>query len=171
MNISLRLASSEDVPELQHIAQQTFRDTFLEHNTEENINDYLLTKLSVETLKAELQDTNSRFFFAVIDNHIVGYLKVNFGLAQTELQDNTGLEIERIYITKEYQGKKVAPVLFEKALQIAREASLKFVWLGVWEENKRAIKFYEKNGFNVFDTHVFTLGNEKQTDYLMKLEL
>ncbi|MDA3616755.1 GNAT family N-acetyltransferase [Polluticaenibacter yanchengensis] len=171
MNISLKSALPEDVLALQLIARQTFRDTFLEHNTEENINDYFITKLSVEKLTAELLDHNSRFFFAVIDGNIVGYLKVNFGPAQTELQDSNGLEIERIYITKEYQGKKVAPVLFEKALSVAREAALKYVWLGVWEENKRAIKFYEKNGFKVFDTHVFTLGNEQQTDYLMKLAL
>ena len=171
MDITLKSASITDVHDLQVIAQQTFRDTFLEHNTEENINEYLVTKLSIDKLTAELQNENSRFIFAVIDQNIVGYLKVNFGPSQTELKNNQSLEIERIYIAKEFQGKKVAPVLFEKALQIAREASLKFVWLGVWEENKRAIKFYEKNGFKVFDTHIFTLGDEKQTDYLMKLEL
>jgi ribosomal protein S18 acetylase RimI-like enzyme len=44
-------------------------------------------------------------------------------------------------------------------------------WLGVWEDNHRAIRFYEKNGFEKFDSHPFILGESKQTDLLMKLRI
>lgn len=40
--------------------------------------------------------------------------------------------------------------------------------LGVWEHNHRALRFYEKNGFIAFGTHIFQLGNDQQTDILMK---
>jgi len=102
---------------------------------------------------------------------VIGYLKLNFGQAQTELQDEKALEIERIYVIKEFHGKDVGQLLYNKALQIARQKIVEYIWLGVWEENRRAINFYTKNGFVEFDKHIFKLGNEVQTDKMMKLSL
>ena len=87
------------------------------------------------------------------------------------MQNENSLEIERIYVSKEYLGKQVGQLLLGKAIAIANDNKLDFVWLGVWEKNQRAIRFYEKNGFVVFDEHLFILGNDKQTDLLMKLIL
>jgi ribosomal protein S18 acetylase RimI-like enzyme len=98
-------------------------------------------------------------------------LKINFGDAQTELKDNKSVEIERIYVLQAFQGKKLGQALYEKAISIAKEMKVKYVWLGVWEQNHRALQFYKKNGFVQFDTHIFKLGNDEQTDIMMKLEL
>jgi diamine N-acetyltransferase len=98
-------------------------------------------------------------------------LKINFGSSQTEQKDKNSLEIERIYVLKEYHGKKVGQVLYDCALKIAKEKQIEFVWLGVWEKNPRAISFYTKNGFEAFDKHVFVLGTDEQTDIMMKLTL
>ncbi len=122
-------------------------------------------------LTTELSDPNTEFYFAISDNEVVGYLKVNFGISQTELKDNNAIEIERIYVAKEFHGKKVGQALYEKAITLAKEKNVKYVWLGVWEQNQRAIRFYQKNGFRAFDKHIFTLGEDKQTDILMKLVL
>lgn len=81
------------------------------------------------------------------------------------------MEIERIYVLKEFHGKKVGQILYEKAIELAKGIDADFIWLGVWEENPRAIRFYEKNGFSAFDKHIFQLGNDEQTDIMMKLEL
>lgn len=62
-------------------------------------------------------------------------------------------------------------MLFDKALEEARKTTCSYVWLGVWENNHRAIKFYSKNGFEKFDTHIFKLGDEEQLDWMMKLDL
>jgi ribosomal protein S18 acetylase RimI-like enzyme len=78
------------------------------------------------------------------------------------------MEIERIYVLKEYHGHKIGQLLFEKAISIAKSMEKKYVWLGVWEKNERAIAFYTKNGFTVVDHHLFKLGDDVQTDYLMK---
>jgi ribosomal protein S18 acetylase RimI-like enzyme len=101
----------------------------------------------------------------------VGYLKINFGASQTELKDNEALEIERIYVLQAFHGKKLGQALYEKAISIAKEMKVKYVWLGVWEQNHRALQFYKKNGFVPFDTHIFKLGNDEQTDIMMKLAL
>jgi diamine N-acetyltransferase len=74
-------------------------------------------------------------------------------------------------VLKEFHGKNVGKLLYEKALHIARQKNAGYVWLGVWEENHRAIRFYKKNGFKEFDKHIFRLGNDNQTDIMMKLNL
>ena len=156
---------------LLEISQKTFVDTFASVNTPENMAKYLAEALSKEKLQAELNDSNSEFYFASADGKIIGYLKVNSGSAQTDIKTDTALEIERIYVLKEYHGKNIGQLLYEKAISLAKEKGVSFVWLGVWEENPRAIAFYKKNGFIEFDKHVFKLGDDEQTDIMMKLVL
>lgn len=170
-NIEIKIATLNDVVLLQKISKRTFFETFSEENTKENMAKYLEEGFSLERLASELMDTNSAFYLAVIRDNIVGYLKLNFGQSQTELKDSNSLEIERIYVQKEYHGKKVGQLLYEKAIMIAQQANVNYVWLGVWEKNFRAMSFYKKNGFVEFDKHVFRLGNDEQTDIMMKLQL
>lgn len=169
--IEIKRATLNDINHLQKISKQTFFETFSAVNTEQNMNKYLEEALSVEKLTAELQSANAAFYFAVLDDHIIGYLKLNFGQSQTKLKDDKALEIERIYVLKKYHGKKVGQLLYEAAIQIAKQKRADYVWLGVWEENLRAISFYKKNGFVEFDKHIFKLGNDAQTDIMMKLHL
>jgi diamine N-acetyltransferase len=170
-NIQIREVCLEDIDELQNIGRQTFSETFAAGNTEENLAKYLEEGFSPERLSAELCDSNSDFYFAEQGNDVIGYLKLNFGQSQTELKDEKALEIERIYVLKEFHGKKVGQLLYEKAMQIAKQKNADYVWLGVWEENPRAIAFYKKNGFVEFDKHIFKLGTDEQTDIMMKLQL
>jgi ribosomal protein S18 acetylase RimI-like enzyme len=156
---------------LQGIGRQTFFETFSSSNSEENMNNYLEEGFSIEKLTDELNDKNSEFYFAMLGQSVVGYLKINFGDSQTEIKDSLSLEIERIYVLKEFHGKKVGQLLYEKAIQIALQMDADYIWLGVWEENLRAISFYKKNGFIEFDKHIFKLGDDEQTDIMMKLKL
>ncbi len=169
--IEIRKVTIKDLDELQKIGRQTFYETFASGNTEENMSKYLEESFSVAKLTTELSDKNAEFYFATLDNKVIGYLKLNFGQSQTELQDNKAVEIERIYVLKEYHGKGVGQLLLDKAINIARQKKADFVWLGVWEKNLRAINFYKKNGFVEFDKHIFKLGNDEQTDIMMKLKL
>jgi ribosomal protein S18 acetylase RimI-like enzyme len=171
LNITIIQINNSQIEALQQIGRQTFAETFAESNTAENMAKYLEEAYAHEKLKAELSDPNSVFYFAMMEDNVIGYLKLNFGASQTELKDNYALEIERIYVLKEFHGKKVGQLLFDKAILVANEQHVAYIWLGVWEENKRAIQFYTKNGFVEFDQHVFVLGDEAQTDIMMKLEL
>jgi diamine N-acetyltransferase len=169
--IELTRVTLRDIERLQEISRQTFYETFSGGNTEENMKKYLEEGFSTEKVTAELNNPNSEFYFATLDNKVIGYLKLNFGQSQTELKDNKALEIERIYVLKEFHGKKVGQVLYEKAMEVAKDKNVDYVWLGVWEENPRAINFYKKNGFVEFDKHIFKLGNDEQTDIMMRLRL
>lgn len=171
LNIKIERINHSQIEALQQIGRQTFSETFAESNSAENMAKYLEEAYSVEKLNEELNNPNSFFYFAQIGQQVIGYLKLNMDAAQTELKDNDAIEIERIYVLKEFHGKKVGQLLFDKAIEVAKEQHLTSIWLGVWEENKRAIEFYTKNGFVEFDQHVFVLGDEAQTDIMMKLLL
>ena len=170
-NILLKRVYPEDLAQLQQIGRQTFLETFAASNSEENMTTYLAEGFSTEKLSTELHDAHSEFYFAILGEKVIGYLKVNFGPSQTELKDDKSLEIERIYVLKEFHGQQVGQVLFDKAIQIAKQQHADYVWLGVWEHNPRAIQFYKKNGFVEFDRQIFHLGHDAQTDIMMKLKL
>jgi ribosomal protein S18 acetylase RimI-like enzyme len=169
--IEIKKVTINELDQLQKIGRKTFYETFASDNSEENMSTYLNEGFSVAKLTTELNDKNAEFYFATLDNNVIGYLKINFGQSQTELQDDKAVEIERIYVLKEYHGKNIGQLLYDKALAIARQKNANYVWLGVWEQNPRAINFYKKNGFVEFDKHIFKLGSDEQTDIMMKLKL
>lgn len=170
-NTQVEKVRINDIDRLREIGRQTFFETFSAWNSPENMKKYLDENFSIEKLTAELNDKNSEFYFATLDGLAIGYLKINFGQSQTELKDDKAIEIERIYVLKDFHGKSIGQLLYDKAIQISRHKNADYIWLGVWEENSRAINFYKKNGFVEFDKHVFKLGNEEQTDIMMKLKV
>jgi len=169
--ISIVKVKPHEIGALQKIGRQTFQETFSDSNSEENMKNYLEEGFSVEKLTSELHNPDSEFYFAIHEKDIIGYLKINFGDAQTELKDHKALEIERIYVVTAFHRKHVGQLLYDKAITITKEKGVEYVWLGVWEENTRAIRFYTKNGFMVFDKHIFKLGDDEQTDIMMRLKL
>ena len=156
---------------LRRIGIQTFSESYLINNDPKSMESYMKKAFSIEKLKIELSNPESEFYFAELNSAVIGYLKVNSGKAQTEIKDINALEIERIYVVKKFCGNNVGQLLHEKAVEIATKKGLNYIWLGVWEKNPKAIKFYKRNGFIQFDTHTFVLGDENQTDIMMKLKL
>ncbi|WP_126970896.1 GNAT family N-acetyltransferase [Gynurincola endophyticus] len=169
--IIVKEANPKDITILQQIGRDTFFETFSSTNSAEDMKKYLAESFSTEKLLSELNHPDSLFFIAWHDQVSVGYLKLNTGQAQTELQDDTAIEIERIYVKKEYHGLKVGQILYEKAFETAHHLQKSYLWLAVWEENHRAVAFYQKNGFVAFDQHIFKLGSSEQTDIMMKKAL
>ena len=157
-----------DVSILRGIARDTFIETFSEANKAEDIDRYLAKNFSEDQLARELSNPNSFFYVAEVNGNVVGYLKLNTAHAQTEPQAADALEIERIYVLGSYHGGGVGQALYHHAMSVAEDRKASYVWLGVWEHNHRALRFYEKNGFIAFGTHIFQLGNDQQTDILMK---
>lgn len=169
--MKIRRAYIQDLDELKQIGERTFAEAFSSDNTFENMTVYLNKEFSTEQLSQALADEHSEIYFVAFEGNTIGYLKVNFGPSQTDIKDVNALEIERIYVLKEFHGKNVGKMLYDQAIEIAHRRKSEYIWLGVWEKNPRAIRFYEKNGFVAFDKHIFSLGEDKQTDVLMKLGL
>ena len=171
MVVSLRQLTVADVSMLRDIGITTFTETFADSNSANDMEHYLADRFSEEQLTRELSNPESFFYVAEIDGQAVGYIKLNTGSAQTELQAADALEIERIYVLSTHHGCGIGQDLYQRALGIAADRKARYIWLGVWEHNHRALRFYEKNGFIAFGTHVFKLGRDEQTDILMKKSL
>ena len=169
--MKIKKCSLDDILDLQKIYRQTFFETFSEQNSEENMRIFLDKAYSEEKLKSEIEDKESETFIAVENQKILGVLKINTGNAETESGLENSLEIQRIYILKESKGLGIGTVFMNLAEKKARELGVSFIWLGVWEKNFPAQKFYTDKGFRKFSEHAFVLGDDIQTDFLMKKEL
>lgn len=160
-----------ELNELLEIGSSTFADSFGALNNKEDFDQYMEKSFNLAKITEEYNNPDSHFYFACQQENLVGYLKLNEGEAQTEKGLHNALEIERIYVRFGQQGKGIGQLLFDKALEVARENNFEQVWLGVWDRNSDAIRFYERNGFEKFATHPFKLGTDDQTDILMKFKL
>ena len=169
--IEIKKATIADIEIIQKISTETFSETFSKVNTQENMANYIQENFNREQMASEINNPESEFYLALLDNEIIGYMKLNFGEAQTEKQEGNNLEIHRIYVLQAFHGKRIGQLLLDETIKIAKEMAVHSVWLGVWEENHRALQFYSKNGFVEFDQHIFILGDDVQTDLLMQLKI
>ncbi|MFM2286340.1 MAG: hypothetical protein RLZZ543_1837 [Bacteroidota bacterium] len=173
MNHSFQLRKLElpDLIALQRISVQTFIEAFAHQNTSENMRLYLEQSFSLEKLAKEITNPHSSFYGISNAEELIAYCKLNVENAQSESLAPNTVEMERLYVLKSQQGKGWGKCLIEHALYIAHQKSSPFIWLGVWEKNESAIGFYKKLGFREFGRHVFMLGQDEQTDSLMRLDL
>jgi diamine N-acetyltransferase len=169
--IRIRNCSSADIKTLVQLGIRTFRETFQEMNTAENMQLYLDSTFNRQKLEDEMTETGAHFFLAEHGDEAVGFAKVRASQIPDGLNNPRSLEIERIYIVRDQIGKGVGRKLMQTCIDHAARNNYEVVWLGVWEHNERAINFYTRWGFEKFGQHVFMLGTDAQTDFLMKKEL
>ncbi len=168
--VQIREVQPHEVAQLSALSAATFYETFAAQNNEHDMRAYLQEAFSEARLTQELQQAGSTFYFAwrPDEPEPLGYLKLNTGAAQSEDMGNDSLEIERLYVRGVYQGTGTGAALMERALEEAAKKEKSMVWLGVWEQNHRAVAFYRRSGFEVTGTHIFQFGEEAQTDWIMK---
>jgi ribosomal protein S18 acetylase RimI-like enzyme len=171
MSINIVQVRPADLSNLVMISRKVFHNAFDHLNTPENMKEYMDRAFNKEQLLSEIENPYSEFYFISVDDDIAGYLKINQGPAQSDIRDQESLEIERIYVYQDIQSKGLGTLLMDKAITRARELGLTYIWLGVWEKNPNAIRFYERHGFHVFGKHSFKMGDDLQTDLLMKREI
>ncbi len=168
---SIQKIDPDQIDTLVHIAASSFRDAFYHLSRPEDFEAYASAAFTNDNFLSQLNNPDSQFYFAMWDDNPVGYLKLNFNDAQSELQEKNGAEIERIYVLSEHQGKAIGKRLLEFAIETAIEKQMEYIWLGVWEKNPNAIRLYERHGFKIIGKHTFPFGESKDEDFLMKLEL
>ena len=169
--ISVRTCNAKDVDTLVSLGIKTFRDTFDEFNNADDMIRYINNTFTKKIIEQELKQPGTVFFLAFDGWEAVGYAKIRSSNAPPGLGETSTLEIERLYSHRHYIGKRVGHLLMQTCLAYARKKGVRTLWLGVWENNARAIAFYKKNGFSRFSEHAFMLGNDAQTDWLMKKDL
>jgi GNAT superfamily N-acetyltransferase len=153
----IRFAGPSDAEAIADISRSTFYDTFDAHNTKENMDLFMTEQFSRAQLINEVDAANNIFLVACI--------------GEDDDADRKAIEISRIYVVKQSKGHGIGKALLEKCMETATEMNKEQIWLGVWEHNLHAINFYKKAGFEKYGEHIFMLGNDAQTDWLMKKQL
>jgi ribosomal protein S18 acetylase RimI-like enzyme len=171
VELSFKICSEQDLEKLSEISKETFTTAYEKRNNPIDFKNYINSAFSFSTLKEQLRHKNAHFFFIYLQLELVGYFKLNEYDAQSELQENDGIELERIYIKEKFQGNKYGAKTMAQIIEIAYKKEKRYIWLGVWERNLDAIRFYKSHGFIKFDQHPFYIGKDKQIDWLMRKEL
>jgi ribosomal protein S18 acetylase RimI-like enzyme len=171
MELDFRKCTGYDLKQLIEIAKTTFVDAFEKDNNPADFKAYINSAFDSNTIKAQLENTNSHFYFVFKDEQLVGYFKLNENEAQTDIKTNEAIELERIYVRQEFQGQRIGKLMLIEAKRLAVEKDKKYIWLGVWENNYDAIRFYQKHEFTKFATHPYFVGTDEQTDWLLKCDL
>lgn len=168
-SINIRRASQADAKILTEISALTFFDTFKDTCTKEDMDGFIEEYFNIDQLISELQNPNDFYFIAFFDDRAVGYLRLKEDKSDVAIIANhKAIELKRIYVLKEFISKKIGASLMKFALNFAEESNYEIIWLGVWEHNERAKRFYQKFGFE--DTgvqHPFPIGSTPQTDNWM----
>lgn len=160
--IDIKICTIDMLTDLQYLCRTTFYETFSDSTDEEDMRKFLAETYSAEKLSAELANSESVTFIAYKNGTPLGYLKLNIGNA---------LEIQRIYILKSAKGQGIGSAFMQIAENFASEKKLSTIWLGVWEHNEPAKKFYQSKGYEKFSQHTFVIGDDMQTDFLLKKEM
>lgn len=171
MQLDYKECFEEDIDQLVQISKTTFSDAFEADNNPDDFEAYLIAAFSKSKLAEELVNPNSTFYFAYHGKDLVGYIKLNVSEAQSDLKGEDSIELERIYVIHEFQGQGIGKRMLAHAKRLAAKTTKKFLWLGVWEKNQGAIKFYMQNGFAKFGMHPYYVGKDKQMDWLMRFDL
>lgn len=167
--VTIRRAVPSDLPDLVELSVRTFVETFGGSNDPVQLRQYVEENLNPERLGEELGHPGSAFFLATFSGEIAAYMKINRPEAQTDEVDPDALEIQRIYVLDRFKKQGIGRQLIRHAKALAAADCYGAIWLGVWELNHGAIAFYEQMGFQKIGSHSFFLGEEEQTDHIMKL--
>ncbi len=155
MREHIREIRRDEVKILQELAKRTFYNTFKFSYSDKDLNKFFEDAYSIEQLSYELQEKDSFHYFYVVNQQVIGFLKLNINNAQTEEKGVDYLEIQRIYFDEAYQGSGRGKKFINLAVKKAKELHKTKIWLGVWEHNSQALQFYKKSGFIVTGSHEF----------------
>ena len=169
--LRIKVACTKDTAALSRLAETTFTQTYASYNDQENFQKYVTESFSEESTRNQLEDTGNFFLLAQLDRKYIGYAKLKENNKPFHDKTINAVELERIYVLKEYQGEGVGKILLDDCIAFAQLRKYPVMWLGVWEQNLKAVKFYQRQGFVVFGSHKFQLGDDEQNDFLMKKDL
>ncbi|HEX8638190.1 MAG TPA: GNAT family N-acetyltransferase [Pyrinomonadaceae bacterium] len=173
MNLKIRRAQAEDTATLARIGWQSFNEAFADHpqNHPDDMRVYMNEAFAPTAIEADLLDETTVYFIAELDDEAAGYAKLKIDSREDCIAGERPLELCRLYALDRFIGKGIGKALMEKSFELAKEIGADVFWLGVWEYNHRAQKFYAKFGFEKCGEHVFQLGNDPQIDWILQRKL
>lgn len=150
IHLKIEKINISEVEKFSNVATRAYFDHY-RHLWHDEGKWYAHKCFNINQLSEELSDTKNEFFFAILDENPVGFLKLRPENQLAE-QEGMGFEIERIYLTNEATGRGVGRKLMEFAVEMARQQNKDYVWLKAMDSSQNAIRFYESLGFEICGT-------------------
>jgi diamine N-acetyltransferase len=166
MDFSFTVANPTDCEALRVFSKRLFVDTYAAQNTPENMDIYCRAAFSAEHFNRDYHRPEVRYLTARVDEALAAYAKLVLGSTPAG-QTTPGVEMARFYVDVPFQGRGLAREFMAECQQWVRAQGYPYLWLGVWPQNPRAVRFYQKEGFQKIGTATFLLGTDPQTDDIM----
>jgi ribosomal protein S18 acetylase RimI-like enzyme len=166
-DLQIRQATGADADSIASLGRQTFRDAFGADNQPEDMQAYVSEHFSPSRIEGEMKSPDSTYLLAILGDRLIGYALLRKGGNAQLAGVADPIELARIYILKAYLGRGYGSLLMQACLGEAGRAGHDAIWLGVWQQNTGAIRFYERSGFKIVGTQKFRLGEDIQDDYVM----
>jgi ribosomal protein S18 acetylase RimI-like enzyme len=170
-NVKTRLARADDLRAVAELSVSSFTAAFAAVNTPENMAFYLQQAFAPEVIAAEFSNPNNCFILAEYGDEFAGYAKLRSDSKEPCISATRAIELERLYTATALIGRGVGAQLLQEVIRIARQEHYESLWLGVWEHNTAAIRFYQRQGLSDVGSHAFMLGEDRQVDRIMELSL
>lgn len=171
-DINVRVIDASHAQVLSDLGRRLFADTFAADNKPANIEAFLNDAYTLNHQQRELNDASMHTFMAFDKDVPVGFSQLRENKDVYDfVGDKEAIELQRIYVDKAYAGQGIGKTLLNACLQKAKELNKNTMWLGVWEFNPNAIKFYERQGFQTVGSHIFKVGEQEDTDNVMVKKL
>ena len=165
---SFRKATASDASLIARIGAKTFKAAFGPENTPEDMDAYLAANFNLEVIQSLLEEEGSTFLLGYESDKIIGYAMLREGRPPDSVVGDSPIELVRFYILEELIGSGYGSELMRACLAEAQDMGHSTIWLGVWERNERAIRFYEKWGFRKVGIKKFMLGQDVQYDFVLQ---
>ena len=163
----IRPGTAADAATLAAFAARTFAETFAADNDAADMHAHLARAYGVAQQTAELTDPDIVTLLAEQAERLVAYAQLRRGPPPACVAGPDPFELLRFYVDRAAHGTGLAQALMAAVQDAAYAAGARHLWLGVWEHNPRAIRFYVKCGFVDVGSHEFVLGADRQTDRVM----
>lgn len=167
----IRRGTSQDLALLADLSVRTFREAFESFYTPQDFDAFLESAYNPGKLGRELADPACTFLFAEAEGELLGYALVCQSTPEPCVQGPDPIELVRIYTLEKAAGKGVGSALLEACIGAAKERGARTFWLGVWENNPRALAFYTRHGFVDVGFHHFNVGSQVDVDRILVKDL
>ncbi|MEO8149350.1 MAG: GNAT family N-acetyltransferase, partial [Bacteroidia bacterium] len=172
MPLTIKQATAADSQLLTDLGSRSFLEAYSDVKAGKDLMDYIPTAFVKSEIEATISNNKVIFLLAYFDDEAVGYVKLRWDRSHPNLNTNEkNMELERIYVLRNFWKHKMGAALMMEAIQLSKNKNFDYLWLGVWQQNNRAIDFYLKMGFEIFGTKKFYVGEEENDDYVMRLKL
>lgn len=167
----IRRAREQDAAELSVFAERVFVQAFGAQNDPIDLHLYTSVAFTPAKQRDEIEALDRAVLLADCEGQLAAYAMVRMNAPHTLVRSYAPMELQRFYVDGLWHGRGLAQQLMDAVILEAQSQGADTLWLGVWEMNPRAIRFYEKQGFTDVGFHEFLLGRDLQRDRVMTRKL